>query len=173
MAPQILNRVIDRTTSTQQHQLDVKPAFLLGYQRRRIKNADYPGLIPSSSPDTSTSSVLGTVVSNLTRADVFHLDRFEGSEYVKKPVKVRILNEPTSVGGRRENSVAKPGGEHLRDILDAASVGEKGEGQEEEEVDALAYVFIAGEEELEEREWDFEAFKREKLPIWLGGGGAW
>ncbi|RJE25179.1 AIG2-like family, partial [Aspergillus sclerotialis] len=141
MAPQILNRVLQRTTSSQQHELDVKPALLHGYERRRVKEADYPGIIPSpsSSNSSNTSSVLGTLVSNLTSSDIVHLDRFEGPEYLKKPVKVRVLREPVSVGGRREVSVAKPGGEHLRDVLDAASVGEaggKGEGQEGEEVDA-------------------------------------
>ena len=170
MAPQILNRVLNRTSSSQ-HDLEVKPALLHGCERRRVKDADYPGIIPSpsSSNSSNTSSVLGTLVSNITPSDIVRLDRFEGPEYLKKSVKVRVLHESVSVGGRREGSVAKPGGEHLRDVLDAASVGGKGEGQEGEEVDALAYVFVDGEDNLESAEWDFETFKREKLPVWLGG----
>lgn len=40
-----------------------------------------------------------------------------------------------------------------------------------EEVEALTYLFTAGEEGLEEGEWDFEEFRREKARYWSGGGG--
>ena len=50
--------------------------------------------------------------------------------------------------------------------------GEDGQGNVEgEEVEAETYVWIAGEERLEEREWDFAEFEREKMKHWVGGWG--
>lgn len=43
-----------------------------------------------------------------------------------------------------------------------------GEGREEE---AEAYVWVAGEQNLEDAEWDFEHFCREKIGKWVGGSG--
>lgn len=44
------------------------------------------------------------------------------------------------------------------------------EGQEV--VEAETYVWIAGEARLEEREWDFAEFQREKMRFWVGEEGA-
>lgn len=179
MAPQILHRVINRRTDTSSTEnpasgLKIKPAILHGYQRRRVKWADYPGIVPAMSPstsantadaNTSASSVLGTLVTNLTASDVERLDSFEGSDYIKEPVTVRLLQESFSVGGRQESSVAKPTDGHLRDVLDAARAEVADEG---DEVEALTYVFIGGEDSLEEGEWDFEAFKKDRLAWWVG-----
>lgn len=176
MAPQILHRVLHmqtgaRSSETQSPRLQVKPAILHGYQRRRVKGADYPGIIPASSTTTTTtsssssSSVLGTLVTSLTASDIRQLDYFEGSEYIKERVTVRILQESPSVGGRLEGSVAKPADGRLRDVLDAARAEVADEG---EEVRALTYVFVGGEGRLEEGEWDFETFKKERLAWWVG-----
>ncbi|KAM0723554.1 hypothetical protein Q7P37_000541 [Cladosporium fusiforme] len=43
-------------------------------------------------------------------------------------------------------------------------------GEEGEEVEAEAYLWIGGEEQLEEREWDFDEFQREKMRFWVGEG---
>ena len=49
---------------------------------------------------------------------------------------------------------------------------EEGKGDVEgAEVDAQAYVWVAGEGGLEEGEWDFGEFVREKMGRWVGGGG--
>lgn len=45
------------------------------------------------------------------------------------------------------------------------------DGQEGEEVVAETYVWIAGEERLEDAEWDFEQFQREKMRFWVGQEG--
>ena len=37
-----------------------------------------------------------------------------------------------------------------------------------EEVEAETYLWIGGEARLEEREWDFEEFQREKMRFWVG-----
>ena len=160
MAPQILHRVLQHL-----HPSDtIKPAILHNFQRRRVKYADYPGIIPSSS---GNHSVLGTLVSGLSDADIHRLDVFEGVEYEKQIVKVRVLRESSGLGGRREQSVGKSVGAHVRDVLDAAAAEVAAE-DENEEVEAFVYVYVAGEKELEAGEWDFESFKRDKLVKWIG-----
>ncbi|GAD96851.1 disease resistance protein Aig2, putative [Paecilomyces variotii No. 5] len=169
MAPQILHRVCHGRPDPepwQKNMLTIRPAILHGYRRHRVRGADYPGIIPGSDDASSSnnSSVLGTVVSGLTDGDIYRLDLFEGDEYVKKPVKVRVLRSASSVRGRKEESTAKKGDEHLRDMLDKAEAELVGEG---EEVDATVYVWAAGEGRLESGEWDFESFKRDKMSWWV------
>lgn len=183
MAPHILHRVIHGTPNPEPWQkalLSFKPAVLHGYRRHRVWGADYPGIVPVTNTTTSTdknekentkpesneanSSVLGTLVSGLTDGDIHRLDAFEGSDYVKTPVKVRVLRESVSVGGRQEGSVAKRPDGHLRDVLDAAKTEIADQG---EEVEAVTYVWVAGVEALESAEWDFESFKRDKLAWWV------
>ena len=88
----------------------------------------------------------GTLVSGLSDGDMARLDRFEGDEYERRDVKVRTLGEeaPASMGG--------------------AEVVNGGEAV----VQAVTYVWIAGEKRLEEGEWDFEEFRKEKLWRWVG-----
>ncbi|KAJ9148226.1 hypothetical protein NKR23_g5179 [Pleurostoma richardsiae] len=114
------------------------PAILHGYCRRRINDADYPGMIED--PD---HSVRGTYVTGLTDDNIEKLDSFEGSDYERRKVKVRLL---TKVGD------------------------DKGHGNEEgEEVTADTYIFL-DKNELENKEWDFEEFRREKMQIWTRAG---
>ncbi|RYP25893.1 hypothetical protein DL768_011657 [Monosporascus sp. mg162] len=106
-------------------------SFLL----RRVKHADYPGITPD--PD---HEVRGTYVTGLTDANMAKLDQFEGSEYERRTVKVRLLSK---VGN------------------------DKGEGNVEgEEVECEAYVFISPQY-LEDREWDFEEFRTQKMKKWI------
>lgn len=87
------------------------------------------------------ASVRGTLVSGLTDGDLWRLDLFEGSEY--KRVKVAVW-----VGGGKAEG--------------------DGDGKE---VRAETYVWVGGEEGLEDEEWDFETFRREKMGRWVGGRG--
>ncbi|EHA28502.1 hypothetical protein ASPNIDRAFT_143341, partial [Aspergillus niger ATCC 1015] len=140
MAPPILHRVIHGHSTPEPWQkalLTVKPAILHGYRRHRVRYADYPGIIPTPS---SSASVLGTVVWGLTDGDVYRLDRFEGSEYEKRVVRVRVLDAVETEGS---------------------------ETKEGKEVEAVTYVWTAGKERLEDAEWDFEAFKRDKMAWWV------
>lgn len=77
----------------------------------------------------------GTFVSGLTEGDIWRLDIFEGAEYARRKVRLRVLSD----------------------------------AGEEFEV-AETYVWVAGREKLEGGEWDFEAFRREKMGAWVGGG---
>ena len=137
MAPQVLNRVChgDFQTSTTRR-LTVRPAVLDQYRRHRVKFADYPAIVHTRDGD---SSVSGSYVAGLTDGDVARLDIFEGSEYVRTKVRVRLMD-----GG-----------------IDADHV----------EVDAETYVWIASPGALEDREWDFGEFQREKMHLWVGDRG--
>lgn len=175
MVPQILHRVIHGQADPEPWQkamLRFQPAILHGYRQHRVENADYPGIVavPETQPETESpapktsagTSVIGTLVSGLTDGDVYRLDRFEGSEYEKRRVTVRVLRE-------------KQGGEHshagegvtaesqLREMLNAGAES-AGEG----EVSAVTYVYTAGRDMLEDAEWDFGSFKRDKLAWWVG-----
>ncbi|KAK5107940.1 hypothetical protein LTR62_000545 [Meristemomyces frigidus] len=148
MAPPILHRVIHGSSSQDNpiyttHNIHTTPAILHNYRRHRVRYADYPAILPHAA-----STVRGTYVSGLTDADVGRLDVFEGGEYVRRVVRCRVL------GGQ------------------AGEGSGNGDGMVEgEEVEAETYVWIAGEEQLEEGEWDFEEFKREKMRFWSGEQG--
>ena len=78
-------------------------------------------------------------VTGLTEASLGKLDAFEGSQYVRKTVKARLLSK---VGD------------------------DQGEGNVEgDEVECEVYVFCAPED-LEDREWDFHEFRTQKMKNW-------
>ncbi|OQO13864.1 hypothetical protein B0A48_00739 [Cryoendolithus antarcticus] len=144
MAPQVLHRVTHGSTPNDPKfvpdHIKVVPAILHNYRRHRVKHADYPAIVPVPS-----ASVRGTYVTGLRDADIWRLDIFEGDEYVRKVVKVRLL---TAVGD------------------------ESGQGNVEgDEVEAETYVWKASRNRLEDGEWDFAEFQREKMRFWVGSEG--
>ncbi|KAJ6107535.1 disease resistance protein Aig2 [Penicillium sp. IBT 18751x] len=160
MAPQVLHRVIHGRREPelwQKTMLRFQPAVLLGYRRHRVRGADYPGIVPASEA-TARSSVLGTLVCGLTDGDVHRLDMYEGDEYTRDPVTVRVLGE--SIPGGNESALEA----HLKDVLNATEEKSKVEG---DEVQAKTYVWVAGEGRLEDAEWDFETFKKDKMSWWV------
>lgn len=184
MAPQMLHRVIHGSPDPEPWQkalIRFQPALLHGYRRHRVRGADYPGIIPETetetnsksefkSPDsvpgsTSETAVLGVLISGLTEGDIYRLDQYEGSEYVKETVKVRTLRAVAQEGVKEEAESNCASERQLQDMLNAAGSHVADEG---EEVMAATYVWIAGKERLEEMEWDFETFKRDKLAWWIG-----
>lgn len=64
------------------------PAVLDDYCRHRVQYADYPAIIPENG-----HSVRGVYVTGLTDANMIKLDIFEGSEYERKNVKVKLLKK--------------------------------------------------------------------------------
>ena len=104
-------------------------------------------LPPSSSSGQESAglshSVRGTLVHGLTDGDIWRLDIFEGSEYIRQTVTVYPL----------------------------ITIGDDlGYGNVEEEMgeDVETYVWIAREDHLEETEWDFKDFIRDKMWRWAG-----
>ena len=166
MAPEVLYRVCHGTATPTCHQrssIVIKPAILHSYRRHRIVFVDYPAIVPSSPSSDSHSNtprVRGTLVTGLTDADMWRLDIFEGDEYERRVVKVRILLSANDVGGG-------DGGEEYDRTAKKDDVVER----EGEEVEAETYVFIGDPNDLEEDEWDFDEFVTQKIDRWIGLGG--
>jgi len=135
MATPVLYRVIYGTLTPESWQngsLRIRPALLPSYCRYHVRNVDYPGIVPEAG-----KSVRGTCVEGLTRMDIGRLDTFEGMEYTRKIVKVKILDKNGKETG--------------------------------EEKEAATYEWTAGRGNLEDQEWDFQHFVKEKLRAWAGG----
>ncbi|KAL8837294.1 MAG: hypothetical protein Q9170_002589 [Blastenia crenularia] len=92
-----------------------------------------------SSPE---DSVRGTYVQGLTDGDIIRLDIFEGDEYERRKVKIRGLEVEGDDHGK--GNVVGP------------------------EAEADTYIWVAGNEKLDEGEWDFGEFRREKMQRWIG-----
>ncbi|KAL8657631.1 MAG: hypothetical protein Q9226_001716 [Calogaya cf. arnoldii] len=139
MAPQVLYRVCYGTSTPtlfQKSFLSFRPALLHQHRRHKVLHHDYPAVILQRS-----SSVRGTYVRGLTDGDIYRLDIFEGNEYERRRVNIKILD----VEGN-----------------------EAGEGNvQEEEVEVETYIWVAGEEKLEGGEWDFAEFRRAKMHNWI------
>lgn len=154
MSPPILHRVLFLTSRPADHlssRLTISPATLHNYCRHRVRDADYPGVVPEEG-----KSVRGTYVTGLTRANISNLDVFEGGEYERRPVKVRVLRPKDT------NGVQGKGGE----TNGAREGGGLEDYEEGTEVETETYVFLHPEG-LERREWDFEEFVREKAHRWV------
>lgn len=165
MSPPILHRVIsppnsNPSLSTIYHpSLTSHPALLPSHTRHKVLHADYPAVLPSPLP---SSCVRGVLVSGLTDGDLWRLDVFEGSEYERRKVKVRLLARDGKAGERKgEEQVGEQQRIHGKEQAD----GELGE-----EVEAETYIWTAGASRLDAEEWDFDEFVREKMARWLGGG---
>ncbi|KNG46102.1 disease resistance protein Aig2 [Stemphylium lycopersici] len=158
MAPPVLHRVIwgSQTPPTPAHAslLHIRPAILRAHRRHKVKAADYPAILPVS--DSSTSSVRGTLVEGLTDGDIWRLDIFEGYEYKRQKVKVRVLQQ-------RGDEGSKEGEEGMGDLSQREEDNVEGD-----EVEAETYIWIAGAQRLEAEEWDFAEFVRDKMKRWVG-----
>ena len=108
-------------------------ALLPGFSRRRVKLVDYPGIT-----EQDGHVVRGTLATGLTKTNLYRLDHFEGAEYERRKVKVRVSKQ-------------KDGGDYA--------------GEDWDEVEAHVYVFT-NPARLEAREWDYDEFRREKLRKW-------
>jgi len=110
-----------------------------------VKDADYPAIIQHEG-----SRVRGSLVTGLNKQDVRRLDIFEGWSYKREVVNVQILKD---VG-----------------LDEAATEGNTADPQIADQVHAQTYVWVEDIEELEPDEWDFEAFKKDKMRAWMGIG---
>lgn len=89
MWPAVLQSVIGR-------RLEGTQAVVQGYQRFRIKNQDYPGLMPSAGDE-----VVGMLYSDLSASEFHHLDRFEGEEYDRVTVQINGVDAEVYVLAER------------------------------------------------------------------------
>jgi len=88
----------------------------------------------------SNASVRGVLLAGLTDADWWRLDAFEGSDYKRILVKVCVSSKSTQENVHLDGHV----------------------------VLAQTYIWIADSEDLEDAEWDFDEFVKEKMWRWAG-----
>lgn len=145
MHPSVLYRVCHGQSlplsTTKSNSFIFRPSLLKRHRRHRILQADYPAVTPNEK-----STVRGMLVSGLTDGDIWRLDIFEGDEYERRKVKVRVIDDEGDVN-------VEPTEEQLGN-----------------EVEAETYIWTAGTEHLEDSEWDFKEFVRDKLSRWAGCG---
>ncbi|KAL5464995.1 hypothetical protein PMIN07_004226 [Paraphaeosphaeria minitans] len=155
MAPPVLHRVIwgQSTPPTPAHAslLHIRPAILHAHQRRQVRHADYPAVLPSS----PSSSVRGTLVTGLTDGDIWRLDIFEGDMYERRKVHVRYLEQKDSATDEGEGGMGDLTAKEEDNI-------------EGEEVEAETYIWVAPASHLQDEEWDFGEFVRDKMKRWVG-----
>lgn len=109
------------------------------------------------------AEVRGTYVEGLTDEEIWRLDLFEGDEYARRRVSVTLL--PGEVDAATGVRTAHPG-------VGISAAAESGlESAAAERREAQTYIWIAGTHRLEEREWDFDEFVREKMWRWAAGMG--
>ena len=63
----------------------VKPAVLNGFKRYRVKNAEYPAIIPNAG-----SKISGYIVEMVDDISLNAIDNFEGVEYEKREVTITV-----------------------------------------------------------------------------------
>ncbi|KAB8303402.1 hypothetical protein EYC80_004830 [Monilinia laxa] len=143
MAPEVLHRVIYGSSKhPPSASLTITPALLPEYCRHRVRYVDYPGIISETG-----HTVRGTYVTGLTPKNMQNLDWFEGPQYERKVVTVKML--------------APKYQEHLHSL--SSIMAETVETGVEKQ--AQTYVFT-DLDSLEKGEWDFEFFREEKLQNW-------
>ncbi|KAH6627454.1 AIG2-like family-domain-containing protein [Chaetomium tenue] len=89
MMPEVFYKTIYGTTDPPEATRKLhpfQPAMLDGYQRLRVMDVVYPGIIPLKG-----RKVYGTLVSGLTKAHIQKLDRYEGDQYDRKSVTVNLV----------------------------------------------------------------------------------
>ncbi|KAF9468051.1 hypothetical protein BDZ94DRAFT_1247062 [Collybia nuda] len=163
MHPKILERVIKNDGS----HLAVCPAALMDHTRHKVKNEDYPGLIPYVQGRTlcnrelspEEKSVRGTLVKGLTEKDMKLLDFFEGPEYIRKGVDVHPLGpmiKLSEYGSDKESlipSIPPP----LPIAIDNSPI-----------IHAETYIYDQFRN-LDAELWSFETFVKNNARKWYGG----
>ena len=72
-------------------QLEVCDASIIGFKLRKVVGATYPGL--AIDPNMK-QPIVGLLAKNLTKKMVKKLDAFEGENYGRVPVEVKVKNDP-------------------------------------------------------------------------------
>ncbi|KAI9716172.1 MAG: hypothetical protein M1828_000455 [Chrysothrix sp. TS-e1954] len=152
------------TPDTSHTTLTVRPAILPGHIRHRVKAADYPAVVPDN--DGKGDGVRGTMVTGLTKKDLFRLDIFEGDEYERMDVEVMLLPE-------EYDSMSKSTGERTSATSkdpppSTSTIPSEAKPTELEKRRTQTYVWISDFSDLEDREWDYNEFVREKMWRWAG-----
>jgi Gamma-glutamyl cyclotransferase, AIG2-like len=188
MVPAILYRVVMGTTEPEPWQVQrikLYPAVLRGYQRRKHKYADYPGIIPLSRVQAWESEGEGNT-SGGEGGGGEAAGTGSSSALADQPTTKEILPCVRGVLARGlldqdmrrldtfegdEYDCMKVRVELLQhgpESKEGAEEGASGVSADPVFVDAETYVF-KNVADLEQEEWDFEDFKANKVAPWVGG----
>ncbi|KAI0671654.1 hypothetical protein C8Q78DRAFT_1030218 [Trametes maxima] len=182
--PAILRRVIGHEGA----QLEICPAILLEHTRHKIRNADYPAVIPytrSSALFQSTGqndlaaedrTVRGTFVQGLNDRDISLLDLFEGDEYTRESVSVHPLgplaplSTTPSPGSRSAGS--PPGAETAADayVVPPTAPALPPLDTIPPALPAQTYIYAGPLTGLSPELWSYEDFVSENAWKWVGRG---
>lgn len=171
MHPKILKRVLDNDAS----HLKICPSILSNYTRHKVKDADYPAILPRERSKvllgreltSEENSVRGTLVSGLTAKDIAILDVFEGNEYVRSQVLVHPLGPFTPLPVDAATSGA------VEDSLIPADLPPLPAASElARTVPAQTYVWCSYDEELDKELWSFDEFIRKNAWKWIDRGAS-
>ncbi|KAF9357331.1 hypothetical protein BGX34_009434 [Mortierella sp. NVP85] len=141
MSPAVLNAV---TRPGPESNLYTVRASIEGYVRHPYRNQPYPGMIASHD---KTLVVEGNLVFGHTLMDRFRLDQFEGDEYTREVLPVKVHD-------------VVPGAFNVQGQSNPLAAGDI--------IHAYVYVFTGPHGCLDQtREWDFEAFQRDHVKQWI------
>lgn len=70
----------------------MRPAYLPGYSRYRVKGKLYPAILPSEEDDV----VVGVLLQQITQAEMDSLDQYEGDEYRREATPVSLYVSGTT-----------------------------------------------------------------------------
>ncbi|KAH8118220.1 hypothetical protein DFH11DRAFT_1503906 [Phellopilus nigrolimitatus] len=158
--PRVLKRVIGNDGT----HLRICPAILLEHTRHRIKECDYPGVVPYEKSRElfnhdlarEERSVRGNLVTGLSKEDIELLDVFEGDEYMRQKVQVHPLGPLEPLNDPSDTIVSNtsaplPAPEDLS-----------------ARVEADVYIWIAPTTLLVPELWSYEVFIRDSEYKWVG-----
>ncbi|KAG7089547.1 hypothetical protein E1B28_011220 [Marasmius oreades] len=162
MHPRVLHRVI----GVDGKQLQIAPAVLSDFTRHKVKQEEYPGIIPYQTarsaelvPELSRDEkcVRGCLVTGLTERDIMFLDVFEGSEYRRTTVKVYPLEPLLDM-----TVYSKKDDESLVPSSPPPIPTELGDP-----IEAETYIYLEPSR-LEPELWSFEEFVEQNARKWYG-----
>ncbi|KAI9446148.1 hypothetical protein H4582DRAFT_2163881 [Lactarius indigo] len=174
MHPKILKRVLGNDAS----HLKICPSILLNYTRHKVKNADFPAILPCERSKallgreltSEENCVRGTLVSGLTAEDIallddMHLLLFRGQHYVRLQVLVHPLGPFASVpvDTTASGAVDSP---ILADLPPLPTTSKLAQA-----VPAQTYVWCLRDIYLDKELWSFDEFVRKNAWKFINHGG--
>ncbi|KAH8995340.1 hypothetical protein EDB92DRAFT_1846359 [Lactarius akahatsu] len=162
MHPKILKRVLENDAC----HLKICPSILSDYMRHKVKNADYPAILPCERSKAllgreltaEENCIRGTLVSGLTAEDVALLDAFEGDQYVRLQVFVRPLGPFTPVPVDTASLIPA-------DLPPSSAASELAQT-----VPAQTYAWGREDSDLDEELWSFDEFVQKNAWKWIDHG---
>ncbi|KAI0368638.1 hypothetical protein BV20DRAFT_969010 [Pilatotrama ljubarskyi] len=179
--PAILRRVIGHEGG----QLEICPAVLLEHTRHKIRNADYPAVLPYSKSRTlfeqsgrgdlapEERTVRGTFVHGLSDRDISLLDLFEGDEYTRESVAVHPLGPLTPLSSHSEPRASAPTpGDAATDayVVPRTAPELPPLNALPTPLPAQTYIYAGPLDQLSSELWSYEDFVRENAWKWVGTG---